>query len=280
MSAENQRNLEIVEELRADIDFEIDDVIAQIVRGLPEDYFRMLSRAEQLKHLKALLALNVCDVKDEIRMRSDDGRFIAVVARQDYPGLLANILSQLPAEPPLVGAKIFTSHDHDFIIDLFEFESENTSPDQRTNSALEIEEKILEVTKLTGDNEKDIRGFVGQYHPNSPVFDSTPHLIEQYKAYSNFVVTGETTIEISDDNRTKCCNITIASGSSNVLDVFRTTAKYLAGRGCDITQALLNDFTGKEKRVAVAGIRIENCDSNDSNVSMMQELKARIANEP
>ena len=247
MTVENQRNLEIVEELRADIDFEIDDVISQIVKGLPEDYFRMLSRTEQLKHLKALLALNVCDVKDEIRMRSDDGRFIAVVARQDYPGLLAKILRQLPKDPPLVGAKIFTSQEHDFIIDLFEFESANPPISPHSITALNIEDKILEMTRLTGRQQNDIRGFVEQYHPNSPVFDSTPHLIEQYNVYCNFISTGETAVQISDDGRSECNNITIASGATNVLDVFRTTAEFLAGQGCDIKQAFLNDFTGNKK---------------------------------
>ena len=121
------RAYEIVEELRADIDFELDDVIASIVRGLPEDYFKMLSRDDQLRQLKALLAMGVCNLDEEIMLRSDDGRQIAVVTRKNYPGLLANILKRIPTESELIGAKIFTSTGHDFIIDVFEFKPNGQS---------------------------------------------------------------------------------------------------------------------------------------------------------
>ena len=67
-----QRAYEIVEELRADIDFELDDVIAGIVRGLPEDYFTSLSRQDQLTQLKALLAMGICNLKEEVMLRYDN----------------------------------------------------------------------------------------------------------------------------------------------------------------------------------------------------------------
>ena len=37
------RTYDLVEELRADIDFELEDVITEIVRELPEDYFQPVS---------------------------------------------------------------------------------------------------------------------------------------------------------------------------------------------------------------------------------------------
>ena len=37
---QSSRTYDLVEELRADIDFELEDVITEIVRELPEDYFQ------------------------------------------------------------------------------------------------------------------------------------------------------------------------------------------------------------------------------------------------
>ena len=49
MSAETeQRAYEIVEELRADIDFELDDVITRIVRGLPRGLFHQSFAARSI----------------------------------------------------------------------------------------------------------------------------------------------------------------------------------------------------------------------------------------
>ena len=107
----------LVEELRAEVDFEIDDVIANIIRDLPEEYFRSLAHEVQLTHLKALLAISICNLKRRLTLRSDDDRHIAVISRQNYKGLLAKIIAGLPDEQPLIGAKIFTSITHDFIID-------------------------------------------------------------------------------------------------------------------------------------------------------------------
>ena len=61
------RMYDLVEELRADIDFELDDVITHIVRDLPEDYFHRLKRKDQLIHLKALLAISFCQLEEEIK---------------------------------------------------------------------------------------------------------------------------------------------------------------------------------------------------------------------
>ena len=38
-----ERTQAIIETLRADIDFELDDVLVKIVNGLPEGYFRSFS---------------------------------------------------------------------------------------------------------------------------------------------------------------------------------------------------------------------------------------------
>ena len=53
--------------------------------------------------------MGVCNLSEEIMLRSDDGQQIAVVARKNYPGLLANLLRRIPADQELIGAKIFTS---------------------------------------------------------------------------------------------------------------------------------------------------------------------------
>ena len=85
--------------------------------------------------------MGVCNLDEEIMLRSDDGRQIAVVARKNYPGLLANILKRIPAESELIGAKIFTSTDHDFIIDLFEFK-----PNGHAERVTPIDSHVIDTT--------------------------------------------------------------------------------------------------------------------------------------
>ena len=178
-----QRTYDIVEELRADIDFELDDVIAKIVGGLPEDYFKSLSRNDQLMQLKALLAMGVCNLDQEIMVRSETGRHIGVVSRQNYPGLLANILKRLPAEQPLVGAKVFTSKDHDFIIDLFEFETENECAGNDSIHPYEVEETVERLNVVTRKPFEELHDFIGHYRANSSILRSPDTIADHLSAF-------------------------------------------------------------------------------------------------
>jgi UTP:GlnB (protein PII) uridylyltransferase len=252
-----QRAYEIVEELRADIDFELDDVIAQIVRGLPEDYFTRLSRQDQLSQLKALLAMGVCNLRDEITLRSDDGCHLAVVARKNYPGLLAGILKRLPSEGSLIGAKIFTSTEHDFIIDLFEFKSNGDSQAGEPIGSDVVENTIEKVASLTGKSFEQAREFVSHYHPTNRILESPKDIAEQFLAFLEVEATSEMAVRWVDVPGKDYARVTVSAGCSDARELFQRTAEFLGQRSLDIEQAFLHDIPIDEgARMAIASFRV------------------------
>lgn len=276
MSNTQQHAYEIVEELRAEIDFEIDDVIAQIVRGLPDDYFRMLSHADQLEHLKALLALGVSKIKQEITLRSDDDRIIAVVARQNYPGLLAKILKRLPNPTELVGAKIFTSKDHEFIIDLFEFNSPATDPQSEKMNDYDFEQHVHALSQHIERPPAELQHFVSQYNSNSPVFDDIDQLAAQFNAFTNVSETDDIAIKLESIAKKSAHRLTIASRGARAFEVFQKTADYLAEHSHDIEQAVLNDFKCPQgKRVSISSFRLPG-DANLEEADCFAKLRSIV----
>ncbi len=252
-----QRAYKIVEELRADIDFELDDVIAQIVRGLPEDYFKMLSRDDQLRQLKALLAMGVCNLDEEIMLRSDDGRQIAVVARKNYPGLLANILKRIPSETELIGAKIFTSTEHDFIIDVFEFKPVGPSEKVTQVDSAEVETTIEEVAKVVRKSVEQVREFVSHYHPGNRILSSPKDVAEQFLVFLDSERSKETAVRWIAVEGANLSRVTISSGSRLARDLFRKTAEFLAKRSLDIERAYLHDIPmDQDTRMAIASFLV------------------------
>ena len=237
-----KRAHEIVEELRADIDFELDDVIARIVRGLPEDYFKMLSREDQLRQLKALLAMGVCNLDQEVMLRSDDGRQIAVVARKNFPGLLANILKRIPSESELVGAKIFTSTEHDFIIDIFEFKPNGSEEQVTPIDSVDVESTIEEVASTIGKSIGQVREFVAHYHADNRILRSPKDIAEQYLVFLDAEKSNETAVRWREVEGAEQSRVTISSGTRLARDLFRKTAEFLAKRSLDIEQAYLHDI--------------------------------------
>ena len=272
-----QRAYEIVEELRADIDFELDDVIARIVRGLPEDYFKMLSRDDQLRQLKALLAMGVCNLDEEIMLRSEDGRQIAVVARKNYPGLLANILKRIPSESQLIGAKIFTSTEHDFIIDLFEFK-----PNGDASQILPIDSHILETTieqvaQLVGKPIDQIRQFVAHYHPGNRILSSPKDVAEQLLVFLDAEKSNETAVRWIDVEGADQSRVTISSGTLPARDVFRKTAEFLAKRSLDVEQAYLHDFPmDHTSRMAIASFLVSGPRPSDVALDPLDSSNASV----
>lgn len=259
-----KRAYEIVEELRADIDFELDDVIAGIVRGLPEDYFKMISRDDQLRQLKALLAMGVCNLDDEIILRSNEGSQVAVVTRTNYPGLLANILKRIPTETELIGAKVFTSTEHDFIIDIFEFKPIGQSEQVAPFDSVEVETTIDKVAQAIEVPLKQVREFVSHYHPGNRILSSPKDVVEQFLVFQDAKRSNETAIRWIDSGDSDLTRVSIASGSRPARDVFRKTAEFLAQRMLDIEQAYLHEVPADQNaRTAIASFLVSGARHRD-----------------
>ena len=237
-----QRAHDLVEDLRAEVDFEIDDVIANIIRNLPEEYFRSLALDDQLTHLKALLAISICNLKTELTLRSEDGRHIAVVARQNYPGLLAKIISHLPTDQMLIGAKIFTSKTHDFIIDLFEFKSSSANDSIRPVTPLELEDLVLSVSKVTGKPQEQVAQFVSFYRPASRVLKSATIVREHFLAYEEARHSDDIAVRWIAEQEDGTTKLIVSAGHLKPRELFLKITEFLTTENVDVEQAYLDDF--------------------------------------
>lgn len=234
-----QRAYQLIEELRAEVDFEIDDVIAQIVRNLPEEYFVTLSRKDQIVHLKSLLAISICQLSDWLTLRSDNGRQIAVVARQNYSGMLAKIIASLPHDQALIGAKIFTSTNHDFIIDLFEFAPSDDSQVTQQISSLELSDLIENVSQLTSTPAEKVKQFIDLYPRQTESLKSGSEIADHFRAYQMVRAENSNIVFWRPSTNTR---VTIASPELNARDLFQLAAQALSDLHADIDQAFLYDF--------------------------------------
>ena len=248
----------LVEELRADIDFELEDVITEIVRELPENYFQRVGHKDQLVHLKALLALSFCKLQEELVFRSSDGVHSAVIARQNYSGQLARILNRLPADRRLTGAKIFTSCNHDFIIDLFEFEptdAEHTPTVFRSEASGEA--TIKEVAQATQAAPEVIAEFISHYAPTSQIFDCPAEIAEHFFAAQEVKQNDIPIIRWQKEPGNDRIKLTIASGKIKARRLVELVAEYLGGQNLDIESAFLNDLKfSDESRTAIASFEL------------------------
>ena len=252
------RTYELVEELRAEIDFELEDVITEIVRELPEDYFERIKRDDQIIHLKALLALSFCKLQEELMFRSGDGVHVAVIARRNYSGQLANILSRLPRDQRLIGANIFTSRSHNFIIDLFEFEA---SADSNSNDEQVGEAILTAAEKIAPNVDADVETvaeFLSHCSPNNQMLQHTASLTEHFLINQQLCKTCKPAVRVTETSVENQIKITAASRRIDARGLVHHVAEYLGKQDFNIERAFLNDllFEGND-HVAIASFVLD-----------------------
>lgn len=252
------RTYELIEELRAEIDFELEDVITEIVRELPEEYFLRIKHADQIIHLKALLALSFCKLQEELMFRSSDGVHVAVIARQNYSGQLANILSRLPSDQPLVGAKIFTSRSHNFIIDLFEFAAEPQSSEDELSLRQSMQSAAEELAVKLDQDVDCVADFLTHYTPNSQILEHRNSLAEHFLTYQQLCDAGKPAVRVTATDTENQIKVTVASRRIDARGLVHRVAEYLGQQSFNIERAYLNDLLFEdEAHVAIASFQIE-----------------------
>ena len=264
MSDNFERTQAIIEDLRADIDFELDDVLVKIVNGLPEGYFRSFSNHDLLKPLKALLALSICQLDEEIVLSSDNGRQLTVVANQNYPGQLAAILERLPNEPALMGARVFTSKDHDFIIDLFEFKHQ-ASKEQPAIGSSAIAQLVEDVASITNHSTDSITKFVSHYDHHNRILKYPNQVAEHFLAFNEIEHSQDVVVRCKLDAQTKQTQITVSLGNATGKEVFQRSAEFLGKQELDIERAWLHDLFPLDvaSHVAIASFLVDSSAKSD-----------------
>ena len=108
---------QVTESLRATSE----DVVPWFIEQMPLMYFQDTNPEDQLVHLRAIIAARASGRPIEMTLRSEDGSEWTSMRPLDYPGVLAELVSELPEDQPLRAAKIHTASDGTLVIDTFEF---------------------------------------------------------------------------------------------------------------------------------------------------------------
>ena len=120
----------LIDELTEGLRQTAQDVVPWFVAQMPLMYFQDTDHATQLVHLRAIIAARASGRPIELTLRSEDGSQWTLVRPLDYPGVLAELVSELPHDRPLRAAKIHTATDGQLVLDTFEFgEAERFNPD-------------------------------------------------------------------------------------------------------------------------------------------------------
>ena len=110
-------------------------------------------RSARLAHLSAITAARASGLPPELTLLSEGGDVWTFIREQNHPGLLADLIDQLPTGRSLLSAKVHSAKDEALVLDVFRFgEAPRFDP-----SDLRLVEKralVLEYAEKRGDGDR------------------------------------------------------------------------------------------------------------------------------
>ena len=232
---------DVVEELLAGLRRTSNDVVPWFLEQMPPVYFQDTDEATRLSHLRAIVAASASGRPLELTLRSEDGSQWTSMRPLDYPGVLAELVAELPHDQPLRSAKIHTAADGTLVIDTFEFgdapRCDLTDPQQA--------EKLKAVTeyastKATQWSAEAIRDFFTRCAADYVLTITPLRMSNHFLMFSRITGTDGTDLMLEPESDPTRSRISVAVANSTRRVMLERIAERLSHAGINIHRAHLD----------------------------------------
>jgi glutamate dehydrogenase len=252
---------QVTESLRATAD----EVVPWFLEQMPTMYFQDTHPETQLAHIRAITAAKASGRPLELTLRSEDGSEWTSMRPLDYPGVLAELVAELPMDQPLRTAKIHTAHDGRLVIDTFEFgETPPFDPEDQIQ-ATKLEETVTYAsTHLPEWDSTTVRDY---FHCCSAdyILTLTPlRMCKHWRLCQEVSGTDGTAVaiekEAADPNHSR---IVVAVSNSTRRSMLERIARLLSRSSINIHRAYLDTvFDGSNGSISLLGFVVEGPDGH------------------
>lgn len=216
-------------------------VVPWFVEQMPLVYFQDTDPETRLGHIRAIIAARASGQPPKITLRSEDGLKWTMIRPLDYPGVLAELVHELPHEPALRAAKIHTAADGKLVLDVFEFGAADgfNEDDPRQREKLE---RTIEYARRNEPQwgEAEIRAHVKRCSAEYILTVTPLRLVHHWKLWKRLSGTDGTTVELEREADPSLSRIIVAVGNSRTRVMLERIATRLSRYGINIHRAYLD----------------------------------------
>ena len=260
--ADEPREHAVVDSLLEGLRRTSDEVVPWFLEQMPPVYFQDTDEATRLSHLRAIVAARASGRPLELTLRSEDGSQWTSMRPLDYPGVLAELVAELPIDLPLRSAKIHTSADGTLVIDTFEFgdapRCDLNDPDQAAKLNEVIAYAATDVPHWSPD---DIRDYFIRCAADYVLTITPLRMSKHWTMFQLISGTDSTSVMLEpelDPNRSR---ISVAVANSTRRVMLERIAERLSHAGINIHRAHLDTVDdGKNGSVSFLGFVVTSPD--------------------
>jgi len=236
-----KNSAELVDELVDSLRATAEEVVPWFLGTMPPMYFQDTDQATELSHLRAIIAAKASGRPLELTLRSKDGSQWTMMRPLDYPGVLAEMVRELPHDRPLRAAKIHTAIDGALVLDTFEFgEGEPVDLDHE-----DIREKVVACEAYAKENAANVdpasiidylRRCSAEYVRNVTPIRMARHM----NIFDRVSGTDGTLVVLEPEDDPNVCRIVVAVSNSATRMMFERIVTRLSASSINIHRAYLD----------------------------------------
>ncbi|MDP6601408.1 MAG: NAD-glutamate dehydrogenase [Phycisphaerales bacterium] len=266
----------IVDDVTCSLRATAEELVPWFLEQMPLMYFQDTDRDTQLAHLRSIIAAKASGRPIELTQRSEDGSEWTFMRPRDYPGILAEVMAELPLGT-LRAAKIHTADDGNLVLDTFIFgEAPAFSPEDPDHIA-KVEETIAYAAEhLPELSEQEVRDFFSRCSEDYILTVTPLRMVKHWSLFQPLSGTDGTSVALERESDLSLSRIIVAVSNSTRRTMLQRIATRLSKSRINIHRAYLDSISdGENGWISLVGCVVQGPDGGpiDPHSRLWDEIR-------
>ncbi len=237
---ENPRRL--IEDLVSSFRQPAESVVPWFLEKMPMVYFQDTDQHQQMEHLRAMIAAKASGQPFDYKWSNADGSQVTYMCPRNKPGVLAELIRDLPTgRTPLKAAKIHTTDDDELVLVNFLFGREERFNPEIPEQARKLESTIAFARNQSGSwTEKDVRSFFPRCSSEHVMAASEYRLSAHWRLFKELAGTDGCLAELDQEKEGKQSRIVVGVGNEETRLMLERVSERLSVSTININRAHLD----------------------------------------
>ena len=270
----------IIEKVTNSLRLTAEETVPWFLKQMPLMYFQDTDEETQLAHLRAIIAETASGRPIELTLRNDDASEWTFMRPRDYPGVLAELMQNLPWDQTLRAAKIHTAGDGNLVLDTFEFGEPAPFSANHPQYATKIEETIAYAKEhLPQWTPELVHNYYAACTEDYALTITPLRMAKHWQLVQRLTGTDGTTVALERESDPTLSRIIIAVSNSTRRSMLQRLATRLSKSGINIHRAYLDSVDdGDNGWITLIGCVVQGPDGGpiDEDGALWKEIRADL----
>lgn len=231
----------VIDEITDSLRHTAEAVVPWFYQHMPQMYFQDTDYATQLVHLRAIIAAKASGRPLELTLKGEDNSQWTFVRPLNYPGVLAELVKELPHDQPLRAAKIHTATDGQLVIDTFEFGQGEAFDPHDPDQALKLEQTMgYAAMNLPQWSAEEVRDYFHRCTADYVLTVTPLRMSSHWQLFMQVSGTDGTAVHLEPESDPTQSRIVVAAGNVTTRVMLERVATRLARSSINVHRAYLD----------------------------------------